>query len=95
MVGEKRCWVKHAGQIRYCARCNYSRNKCPGDGDAKACDAKGGVERKLKDCWREVIAEAIPMNNSENLECDNLELSGFGDETTDEVYHFIIEGKSD
>ena len=89
LVGSKRCWVKHPAQVRYCARCNRPRMECPGDGDAKECDKKKGEERKLKDCWPDVIRNALPLNNSEKLECDYLEISGFGNETTDEVYHYV------
>ena len=71
------------------ARCNRPRMECPGDGDAKECDKKKGEERKLKDCWPDVIRNALPLNNSEKLECDYLEISGFGNETTDEVYHYV------
>lgn len=91
MLGDKRVFVKHPGQIRYCARCYREKSKCPGNGDAKKCETENGPKRLLKNVWDEVKDEAPALNVSRDLDCDYLEFSGFKDEPKDNVWNWIRE----
>lgn len=92
MVGTRRFEVKHAGQVRCCARCCCPKDHCPGLGKAKVCEDNGGPKRKLINVWNEVKSMAPVLNVTQELDCDYLEFSGF--QPTDEiedVYNFIYE----
>ena len=98
MMGNKKLFVRHSGQIRYCARCFYTRENCPGKGEAKRCekmdvDDEGkqalNFKRRLQDVWEEVRDNAPLLNVSHALQCDYLEISGFMDETRDEIWRWM------
>ena len=89
MVGNKRLFVKHSGQVRFCARCNKPRDVCPGSGNANACEKAGGELRKLADVWDEVIGLAPTLHTTRQFEADYLETSGFEEATKMEVLRWF------